>query len=503
MNKKSEISLIRGNKLQYKVEVSINESDEYKYENEFGVKLLRRVKSNKNNMVTSDESVRCQNLYFTDNKNIKLTDVFKFIMYQEKIKILNNSMYIYNEGLGYFEYIEENQELIEINKFISEDIRARIAPRFLSDIVKKLKSEPTIQMSNDYINREKNFINCKNGVINLDTGELVKHDKKYLFTYCIKANFILNQDDIKAPNFEEFIDTSLEGDKEKRKLLLEIVGYLSSNYNEAKTAFIFLGKPHSGKSLLSKLIAKLIGEKEVSNIPLHKLGDRFSIAEFSNHRININAEISSSKLNNIDVFKAIVGGDYLTGEYKGQSPFSFKCRIKLLFCGNFMPELKDLEVGDAFTDRLKFLLFNVTTPEEKRNYNLENLLMEEIDSIFTLSIYELKELIKKNFEFQKVSDSQEFVNFYKNENNHIDEFIKERCILGKDYKIHSKDIYSEYINFCDENCIEAYKQNKFLAFLGNVPGIGKGRFRIEGKNCRGFNGISIKNNIYGTGTNIK
>lgn len=490
MNEKIEIFLVRGDKKIHKSEVLINENDEYK--NEFAVKLVRGARSNENNIFIEAENAQYQNFYFTDKKNIKLEDLFKFIVYQGKVKILNNSMYMYNEELGYFEYIEEMRELIEINKFISEDIRAKIAPRLLYDIVKKLKSEPTIQMSNDDINRDKNFINCKNGVINLDTVELMKHDKRYLFTYCIKANFISNKDEIKAPNFEEFIETSLEKNKEKRKLLFEIVGYLASNYNEAKTAFVFLGKPHSGKSLLSKIITKLIGEKEVSNIPLHKLGNRFNIAELSNHRININAELNSGKLGDIDIFKAIVGGDYLTGEYKGQSPFSFKCRIKLLFCGNFMPELKDLEVGDAFTDRLQFLLFNVTTPEEKRNYNLENLLMQEIDSIFTLAVYELKKLVEKNFEFQKVTDSQEFINFYKNENNHVNEFIKERCILGKDYRVHSKDIYNEYTNFCDENCIEPYSSKKFLSFLSNVPDLESTRFRMNGKNNRGYKGITIK-----------
>ncbi|MDN4762905.1 phage/plasmid primase, P4 family [Clostridioides difficile] len=491
MTKSYKIEVTRGDDKILKKDIAINKKKEVE-EKKLKVNLIRRVDTNEKNILIENENIQYNNLYFTDKKNVKLEDLFKFIIFKEKIRILNNSMYIYNEDLGYFEYIEENKELIEINKFISGEIRAKISPRLLLDIVKKLKSEPTIQISNDDINRDKNYINCRNGIIKLDTLELMKHDKKYLFTYCIKANFILNKDEIKAPNFEEFIDTSLEKDREKRKLLLEIIGYLCSNYNEAKRSVIFLGKPHSGKSLLSKLIARLIGEKEVSNIPLHKLGDRFSIAEFSNHRININAEISSCKLNNIDVFKSIVGGDYLTGEYKGQSPFSFKCRIKLLFCGNFMPIVKDLEVGDAFTDRLVFLLFNVSIPEEKRNYNLENLLMEEIDSIFTLSVYELKELVKKNFEFQKVSDSQQFIKFYKNENNHIDEFIKEKCTLGKDCKVHSKDIYSEYISFCDENCIEAYKQNKFLAFLGNVPNIEKGRFRIAGKNSRGFIGISIK-----------
>lgn len=309
MNKKLKISLVRGDREIYKSEILVNENDEY--ENEFGAKALKGVRRHENDMLIEDKNTQCQNIYFTDNKNIKLADLFKFIMYQEKIKILNNNIYIYNEKLGYFEYIEESRELIEINKFISEEIRAKISPKFLTDIVKKLKSEPTIQISNYDINRDKNLINCKNGVINLDTGELMRHEKEYSFTYCIEANFILNKEEISAPNFEEFIETSLEKNKEKRKLLLEIVGYLSSNYNEAKAAFVFLGRPHSGKSLLSKLIARLIREKEVSNIPLHKLGDRFNIAELSNHRININAELSSCKVGSVDVFKSIVGGDYL------------------------------------------------------------------------------------------------------------------------------------------------------------------------------------------------
>lgn len=493
MSKNLKISISKGEDIRFKSDIIINNSIKVeKAENKFNVKVIKNATITEKNLLIESENIQNDNLFFTDKKNIKLEDLFNFIICKEKIRILNNSIYIYNENLGYFEYIEESKELIEINKFISSEIRAKIQPRFLSDIVKKLKSEPTIQIRNEDINKDKNLINCQNGVIKLDNGELMKHEKRYLFTYCIKANFLSNKDEISAPNFEVFLETSLENDKDKRKLLLEIIGYLVSNYNEAKRSFIFLGKAHSGKSLLSKLIARLIGEKEVSNIPLHKLGDRFNIAELSNHRININAELSSCKLNNIDVFKSIVGGDYLTGEYKGQSPFSFKCRTKLLFCGNFMPELKDLEVGDAFTDRLVFLLFNVSIPERERNYNLENFLIEEIDSIFTLAVHELKKLVEKNFDFQKVEDSQAFIKFYKNENNHIDEFIKERCVLGDGYRIHSKDIYNEYINFCDENCIETYSSKKFLSFLGNVPDIENTRFRVNGKNNRGYKGITIK-----------
>lgn len=457
-------------------------------ENRFNVKIKKR-----NSKEVYDEKKEVvQEQFYTENKKISLQQIYEFIITQNKIRIINGSIYIYNSKFGYFEHIEMNNEGREINKFIHDSIRSKIRPNIITDIIKKLKDEPNIQVENDEVNSDKKLINCQNGVIDLESGELLNHKKEYLFTYCIRANFILDKNKIDTYNFEKFVETSLENNKRKRKLLLEIIGYLISNYNEAKKAFIFLGKPHSGKSLLSKLIAKLIGEKEVSNISLHKLGDRFSIAEFSNHKININAEINASKLNNLDVFKSIVGGDYITGEYKGQSPFSFKCRIKLLFCGNYMPELRDMEVGDAFVDRLTILLFNTTTPEEKRNYNLEELLISEIDSIFTLAIYELKKLVKRNFEFQKVDDSQAFIKLYRNEQNHINEFINERCILGEEYKIYSKDIYTEYINFCDDNCIETYSSKKFLSFLSNVPYIENTRFRMNGKNNRGYKGITIK-----------
>ena len=488
-----KLCITRGNKKIYETtelsKENLNESDDSIYE----VQFTRRSRLVDNITLIDNKNNQCENLYFSDKKNIKLEDLFKFIIFEEKIKILNNSMYIYNEELGCFEYIEESKELIEINKFISDEIRAKLSPKFLADIAKKLKSEPTIQISDDDINVDKNFINCLNGVIDVETGEIIKHDKKYLFTYCIRARYINNEEDIKVDNFNEFINTSLENNQEKKKLLLEMMGYLISNYSDIKRAIVFLGKPHSGKSLLTKIISKLMGEKYISNIPLHKLGDRFSIAEFSNHRLNINAEMSSSKLCNLDIFKAITGGDYITGEYKGQSPFSFRCRIKLLFAGNYMPDLKDLEVGDAFTDRLAILLFNVTTPEDKRNYNLENLLIQEIDSIFTLAVRELRNLVNRNFEFTKVEDSQEFIKFYKNEQNHLQEFIEEKCILGEDYKVHTINIYSEYTKFCEENCLQAYNTKIFSEFLKGVPGIEHSRFRIGDDNRRGYKGIKIKN----------
>lgn len=346
-------------------------------------------------------------------------------------------------------------------------------------------------MHHDELNIHKGLINCKNGVLDISTGQLFTHNKEYKFDYVINANYNLNAQN-NMHYFRNFINTSLQGDSSKVDLLFEIIGYLLCGKTNAKKAFIFLGKPHSGKSMLSRIISFLVGEKNVSNVPIHKLGDRFSIAEYSTNKLNICAEIGSTNIKNIETFKAIVGNDYIQAEYKGRDSFSFKSDIKLLFCGNQMPNISDSEVSDAVTDRLIFLIFNNTIPKEQIDYDLEMKLKSEIDGIFTVSMYALSELIKRNFKFTEPYDSANFAQYYKSKQNHIAEFIDDKCLVDVYQKIHTKDLYAKYIQFCNDNCINPYSATKFGDYIEANLGIQRSRFRLNGKNLRGFLGISLK-----------
>ena len=437
------------------------------------------------------------------------SELTQFYLELDLFRIINDDLYMYDEELGYFKKLRNGREALELIRLIEDKIRRnRISSKAIEEVVKRLKNIPEINLDYENINVNKELINCKNGVVNIQTGELFQHNPSYLFTYCINANYQANSSmgvhDEEIPYGQEtlkFLKTSLNDDVYKRRLLIEIIGYLISDFNNAKKAFIFLGKPHSGKSLLTKIISNLIGCENISNIPFHKLGERFSIAELSSHKLNINAELDSSPIRKISSFKAIVGNDYIKGEFKGKPLFSFKNKCKLLFCGNYMPEIVDIESTQAFTDRLQFLIFDRSVPKEEIDYELEEKLMNEIDVIFTKSVAALRNLINNNFKFTIPKDSKEFLHVYSNRQNHIPEFINECCYMEEEAKVHSKDLYNVYLKFCKDNCIADYNFNKFSEYISNIDGIEKSRFRFNGNNLRGFKGITIKNLGWsGTGT---
>ncbi|WP_075809130.1 DNA primase family protein [Paraclostridium sordellii] len=451
------------------------ENDDFKY------------KVNENNNLNLESNM--------NEKKNQLQYLYRNIINADCISIIDNSLYIYNVEHGYLKHIKKNDEEIEINKLIPKEYRERIHPNTVISIIRKLKSDPELQISNEEVNRYKEFINCKNGIVHVMSGVLIPHDKKYKFTYVINANYkpeYLNSQ-YKLHNFNRFIETSLEGDKEKIQLLMETISYLISGYTNAKKAFLLIGKPHTGKSVLSRLISYMIGEENVSNISMHKLGDRFSIGQYKDKKINICAEIGSVDIKNIDIFKAITGNDYLAGEYKGKDLFYYKSKIKLLFCGNQMPNIAEDELSNAFVDRLVFLKFNNSIPENEIDYQLENKLKEEVDGIFTTSIMYLRNLVANNFRFIEPKDSTKFLEYYKNKQNHIEEFTEEYCSIGEEHKVHISELYEIYKKHCRENYIDFYNSNKFKDHIMSIDdNIIKTKFRMNGENRHGFKGIGLK-----------
>lgn len=154
----------------------------------------------------------------------------------------------------------------------------------------------------------------------------------------------------------------------------------------AKKCFVFLGAPNSGKSMMLHLIESIFGEELISNIQLENLSSRFSVGILSTKRLNVCAELSARPLKNIEMFKLIVGGDTLSGEYKGKDMFRFKNKCKLLYAENMFPPIKNEDITTAFIDRLTVLRFNCSIPKNKRINNLDKLLIKEIDSIFSEAI---------------------------------------------------------------------------------------------------------------------
>ena len=411
-----------------------------------------------------------------------------------KAKILlfteDGEPFAYDEELGCYQPIP--QLTAWLANFFPEITTRSLLANDLREIAQRLTWREDLRCCRDEFNRSKELVNLENGVFNLESGELLEHDPRFHFTYQVKASYLEDPEQIKCPVLEDFCRSSLDGDPKKRQLLLEMIGYICSDLTVGKCAFFLQGQPNSGKSVIAEFISRLFDPSLVSNVPLHQLGERFSRAELAGKKVNIAGEIAGRALRDISIFKSVTGGDRITGEFKGKDLFYFIPRCKLLFAGNTLPRTTEADTTAAFANRLVVLLFNQSIPPEKQDKSLLDRLCKEADSIVTLALHALQDLMERNFVFALPEDSKAFLESFVNRSNVLSGFIKERCILSPEARVFNTDLFAAFVDYCAQNGLEALSLSQFHDLLSGIPGVYAKRIRIGKENRQGHVGISLK-----------
>lgn len=449
----------------------------------------------------SSERLFAEEKLISEPKNVKFNhfvySIFKQLLEQYIFKNINGQLYYYFEPEGYFKVLNENDLKTLIRQDRDEQTSCNLSKNAVAEIIERIITEPSIKAVVEF-NPNNFLINFQNCVLNLNTDEICEHSPEYLFNNCIQTKYDPYTE--KGFYFTEFVKACTDDNANKKKHLQEILGYILSDFYTAKTVPFFIGQPHTGKSMLLNVLARLVGQLNCASVPLHKLHERFILAHLSNKKVNFCSELSNKPLTNIDVFKAITGNDELVAEYKSKDHFMYKSRVKLIFAGNGMPPLKSLESTSAFFDRITFILFNHSIPESERDHTLINKLLNEAPYIVLWAIKGLKRLIKNNFIFTECQESIDFKNKYILSQNTVLDFVKSNCSLAVENKVHAKTIYDAYLRYCKENCCNALSKEIFATEVIKYN-VRKSKFRINKSNpLWGYKGIALKENYDHHGT---
>ena len=92
---------------------------------------------------------------------------------------------------------------------------------------------------NDYI------FSCANGVIDLETYDLLEHSPQYLITQSSKVSFDVEGE---CPAFLKFLDEITGGDENLKDYLQKLVGYCLTGSIRERAVFIMYGHGKNGKS---------------------------------------------------------------------------------------------------------------------------------------------------------------------------------------------------------------------------------------------------------------
>ncbi|EJA6344997.1 TPA: hypothetical protein RQB50_001830 [Clostridioides difficile] len=453
----------------------------------------------KENLKEEDENRNLDEKY----SNKILTQLTEEFLDMKQFFSIQNSLYTWNKEYSFYQLVNVEDELLEIKRYIQPiEKRAKIHPSILKALIINLKSEPLLNIKQEKLNAYNMLVNFRNGILDLITMKFQSHDcendKKFYFNYCLDCDFKTEIYNIRLNTWNNFVKTSLLGDKNKEILLFQIIGYILSDIKGAsKSIFIFLGESDSGKSVclnfIQYIMCSISGAHLVSNLKLDQLGERFLTAELSRSKININGEIASGLIKNMSDIKNCSGNDYITAEFKNKNPFNFKCNSKLLYGANQLPKVKG-EMTNAFVNRLKILHFPVSVAKENQDVDLGDKFICEASDIVSMSMYHLNKLILDKYCFMKDEGGEIIKKNYIPNINPIGAFIEDCCIFDSLSKVYSSDLYDAYMKYCKLNNIDYQTETAFTRKINqNYPNIENKKIRINGgASLRGFVGIDLK-----------
>lgn len=378
---------------------------------------------------------------------------------------------------GYYKQINEREFLGRIKKYIAVIDEEKVEPALINKVYRLILTDLDNSVDPSALNADSNVINFDNGLLHLDTLTLHPHTPDIYSTVQIPCDW--NPQALSSPVFNNFLHTLSSGDKSVKQLLWEYIGYAISNIPgyKCKQALILYGAGNTGKSQYLSLLEKLIGPENYCSMSLQQLEMRFGTSALWGKRLAGNADMGSAKIDELEKFKAITGGDTIDYEFKGKDRFSAKYTGLLIFCCNNLPKFGG-DRGEHVYDRMITLPCNNVVPSEKRDRNLIDKIYEEREAIIYHSIIALKKLTERGGYFDVPEVCQKAREEYKTSNDNVRQFLID-CTNCNGCKVSSTGIneytrtsamYDYYKRWCNDSCYTATNRREFRRGIENFFG---------------------------------
>lgn len=411
------------------------------------------------NSIMRDDAFNVQMMpaFFGDRGKFLFNVFGDYLIDTLHIKRINGQLHIYKNGA-----YEDGLKKIEYEMLkLIPDLSAAKRSEVLNYI--------DVLLQNNTDAASANLIAFRNGVLNIDSMDLMPFSPDYVITNRIDFNY---NPDAKSDLLDHTLDRLACNDVAIRALLEEMAGYCFYRRNELRKAFILIGDKANGKSTYIAMLQTMLGDVNTASLDLKELSERFKTAELFRKLVNLGDDIDDDFIGNTAIFKKLVSGDRLSAERKGQDPFEFCNYSKFIFSANVLPRVKD-KTG-AVLDRLVVIPFNAhfsKSDSDYRPYIKYELCQEDaIEYLILLGIKGLKRVLE-NRAFTSSDKVEANLTEYNELNNPILLFFKEikpeeLCRETVEYW------HNQYHQFCLANGITTLSRIEFsrqaVRYISNI-----------------------------------
>ncbi|BCL82176.1 phage/plasmid primase P4 [Ktedonobacteria bacterium brp13] len=337
--------------------------------------------------------------------------------------------------------------------------------------------------------KEIDFLPVPNGLINLQTGELLPHNPDKGFTFVANVEYDPNAD---YREWEQFLLSSVGG----VKILKMWCGYMLTGHTREEKMLYIYGPTRSGKGTFTETLHSLlpdpIAQEKSINTFVAKNDENtnnFDLASLKPALMVFASESARYQSLNAAKVKVMTGGNQLVAAYKGKDEFRFKPKFKICLTSNFEVDA-DVD-DDAIWGRLIAVEFpnshldkeDISLKERLRTYEAKQGVLrwavEGAIEWYKQGRLIVPECLKKNVQERR------------KELDTISQWIEDCAIIDGEGQAASGDVIRSYGHWCEENAVEPKKGKHFSqAIKKRYPQV-ELRPKMPGTQTRGYVGLRL------------
>lgn len=335
-----------------------------------------------------------------------------------------------------------------------------------------ISNEAPLTVHPDQLDQHPYFFPVQNGVVDLRSGELLESSPDYYLT--LGSTVEWQGLDAKAPTWENFLLTSLDGNQETVDFLLRALGYAISGLNIERLFVVLYGKHgQNGKGKLMEILHHVLGKLSGPIQTEMLMSQRYSrgadgptpaVMALKGLRLAWASETEEQTSFASGKLKLYSGGDPLVGRApndKKQTTF-YPSHVLFLLC-NSLPSAPAWD--SAFWERIKVidfpLSFVVRKPRTDKDGVVQDPAFEKHERPADQQLLSklkaeapgiLASLVRGFMEWQEkgLAPPQKVLDDslkYRRSEDDIQDFIDQNCavnVADPDYRTSSKDLYARY-----------------------------------------------------------
>lgn len=322
----------------------------------------------------------------------------------------------------------------------------------LESMTKIARSLQGVPVAISELDKQKYLLNCRNGTIDLKTGQLLKHNREDLITHCLPFDYRPYNAETDCKQWVKFLCEITNGDIELLNYLWRLAGLCLSGDTSEHVLNIFYGsKGRNGKGTFLGVIEKILGDLAIV-LPFStfetKQGQSIpnDIARMSGKRLVVAQESNEGRRLDEALVKTLTGGDRLTGRFLGCEFFDFWPTHKIIMSTNHKPIIR--ETSNAIWARLRLVPFEVSF-EGREDRKLDQKLDTELSEILSWAVAGFAEWQRVGLSCpQKITDA---CKEYRSDEDIVQTFIDDCCYVNDNCKVSAKELYEVFTGWCSTN----------------------------------------------------